>query len=122
MGSSLPPAELARRDSALLRKLSTYFLLRRWEFWRSRGSVFAKKHSPDAGLEAPDAEPVRPVYRLPGSARVKHRTQAPDAGCSIRCSESGVHAVLQTSLGMSPVSTRRSGAQRPVTPSICIPP
>jgi len=39
VGSSLPPAELARRDSALLRKLSVYFLLRRWEIWRSYGSV-----------------------------------------------------------------------------------
>ena len=45
VGSSLPPAELARWDSAHLRKLSAYFLLRQWEFWRSRG----EKHSPDAG-------------------------------------------------------------------------
>jgi len=39
VGSSLPPAELARRDSALLRKWSAYFLLRRWESWTSHGSV-----------------------------------------------------------------------------------
>ena len=38
------------------------------------GVFFAKKHSPDAGSEAPDAVPVRPVYMLPGSARVRHRT------------------------------------------------
>jgi len=52
MGSSLPPTELARRDSALLRKWNAYFLLRWWEVWRSL------KHSPDV---APDAEPMRPV-------------------------------------------------------------
>jgi len=39
VGSSLPPAELERRDSTLLRKLSVYFLLRRYEIWRSCGSV-----------------------------------------------------------------------------------
>jgi len=33
-------------SSALLRKLSAYFLLRRWEVWRSRRS----EHSPDAGV------------------------------------------------------------------------
>ena len=31
LGSSLPPAELARQDSALLRKLSAYFLFCRWK-------------------------------------------------------------------------------------------
>jgi len=35
---------------------------------------------------------------------------------SVRCA-----GVLRTSLGMSPVSTGRSGAQRPVTPKVCIP-
>ena len=33
-----------------------------------------EKHSPDAGPEAPDAVFVRPVCRLPGSARVRHQT------------------------------------------------
>jgi len=50
MGSFLPPAEIARRDSVLLRKLSAYFLLCRWEIWRIHGSVLAEKHSPDAGV------------------------------------------------------------------------
>ena len=34
----------------------------------------AEKHSPDAGSEAPDAVSERPVCRLPGPARVRHRT------------------------------------------------
>jgi len=77
---------------------------------KSRECVLLRKHSPDAGLEAPDVVPVRPVYRLPGSARVRTGRQALDAGWSVWCSESGVHAVLQTSLGMSPVGIGRSGA------------
>ena len=31
LGSSLPPAELVRRDSVLFRKISVYFLLGWWE-------------------------------------------------------------------------------------------
>jgi len=58
-----------------LRKLSVYFLLRRWKkFGEVAGIFLAKKHSPDAGPKAPDVVPVRPVYRLPGSARVEHWT------------------------------------------------
>ena len=34
----------------------------------------AEEHTPDAGSEAPDAVPERPVCRLPGSDRVRHRT------------------------------------------------
>jgi len=40
------------------------------------GVFLTKKHSPDAGSEAPDAVSERPVCRLPGSARVRHRTLA----------------------------------------------
>jgi len=38
------------------------------------GVFLTEEHSPDAGLEAPDAVPVRPVSRQPGSVRVRHRT------------------------------------------------
>ena len=38
-------------------------------------------HSPDAGLEAPDAVPVRPVSTQPGSVRVRHQTIR--TGCSL---------------------------------------
>jgi len=38
------------------------------------GVFLAEEHSPDAGSEAPDAVSERPVCRLPGSARVRHRT------------------------------------------------
>ena len=85
------------------------------------GVFLAEKHSPDAGPEAPDAVPVRPVCRLPGSGRVRQRT--PGTGrrlecpvCLVRCPR-----VLQCSLGLSPVSTGRSGAQRPVTLRTCRP-
>jgi len=50
------------------------------KFWRSRGSFFAEKHSPDIGPKAMDAMPVRPVYKLPGSTRVRHRTQVGASG------------------------------------------
>jgi len=48
-------------------------------FYRAVGKVgevtgVFLKHSPDAGPEAPDVVPVRLVCRLPGSARVRHRT------------------------------------------------
>jgi len=44
------------------------------KFGEAAGVFFAEKHSSDAGPEASDAVPVRPVYRLPGSARVRHQT------------------------------------------------
>jgi len=92
------------RDLALLRKLSAYFLLRRWEIWRSRGSVLAEKHSLDAGVgstgrwsrasgvvsvcgsgvqSAPDAERLlfaRPVWSdVSKCARGVSDWRAPDA-------------------------------------------
>ena len=54
------------------RKWSAYFLLRRWEFWRSRGR---NTHRALAS-GAPDAESERPVQTVPGPARVRHRTLA----------------------------------------------
>ena len=71
IGSSLPPAELARRDSALFEKMKCIFSI-------APVGILEKSRAPDAGPEAPDAVPVRPVCRLPGSARVRHRT--PDTG------------------------------------------
>ena len=38
------------------------------------GVFLAEEHSPDAGSEAPDAVPERPVQTVPGPARVRHRT------------------------------------------------
>ena len=71
------------------------------------GVFLAEEHSPDAGSEAPDAVSERPVCRLPGSARVRHRT--PGTGrklerpvVSVRCA-----GVLRPSLRMGPVSTGR---------------
>jgi len=37
------------------------------------GEVAGVFLAPDTGPEAPEAVPVRPVCRLPGSARVRHR-------------------------------------------------
>jgi len=66
------------RRSALLRKLSVYFLLQRWEIWRS--CRLRNTHRTQV-LVAPDAAPTRPVRCLT-LARVSraHRTLAPDAG------------------------------------------
>jgi len=81
VGSSLPLAELARRDSALLRKLSAYFLLRRWEFLEKSRECFSLKNTHRTlASGAPDAESERPVQAVPGPARVRHRTLAPNAG------------------------------------------
>ena len=53
----VPRVERGLGSSALLRKLSTYFLLRLWEIWRSAGVNTHRTLT----AEAPDAEPVRLV-------------------------------------------------------------
>jgi len=128
VGSYLPPAELARQDSALLRKISVYFLLCQWEIYRSRGSVL------DAVCEGTGRWPEHPVcYQGLVLLRLSTERRAPNAGCSlfmrpvwpdlsreflsestgrsecIRC-----EGVLQPSLRLSPVSTGPSGASSPV--------
>jgi len=82
MGSSLPPAELARRDSVLFEKMKCIFsivpvgsLEKSWEC-----SSLRNTHRTLA-VEAPDAEAVRPVCC---GARVKHRTQGSSCLC-VRC-------------------------------------
>ena len=99
---SLPPAELARRDSALLRKLSAYFLLRRWEIWRSRGSVSRTGRWPLASGV------------LSGATECTGRTGESPVLC-VRCAgdlatlsarESGEHRTLR----VRPVTVRVRGA------------
>ena len=56
MGSSLPPAEFARRDSALFEKMKCiFFYCVCGNFGEVAGVFLAEEHSPDAGSEAPDA-------------------------------------------------------------------
>jgi len=51
MGSSLPPAELARRYSALFEKMKcTFSIAPVGKFGEVAGVFLAEKHSPDAGL------------------------------------------------------------------------
>jgi len=50
------------------------------KFGEVTGVFLAERHLPDAGPEAPDAVPVRPVCRLPSSARDRHRTQVGASG------------------------------------------
>jgi len=57
MSSSLPPAEQARRDSALFEKMKCIFSIAPVE------KLEKSRESPDAGPEAPDAVPVRLVCR-----------------------------------------------------------
>ena len=59
------------------------FYCARGKFGEVAGVFLAEEHSPDAGSKAPDA-----VSERPGSARVRHRTQAGASG------------------GLSPVSAR----------------
>ena len=97
---------------------------------KSRECFSLRKHSPDAGSEASDAVSERPVCRLPGSARVRHRTQAGASGAmspvsarfanlsgcesgehrTVRWLASGDPASLRSSLRMSPVCCSASGA------------
>ena len=86
---------------------------------KSRECFLAEEHSPDADSEAPDAVPVRPVSRQPDSVRVRHRTIGTGRSLerpvvSVRCA-----GFLRPSLGVSPVSTGRSGGSRPVTLRVC---
>jgi len=91
----------------------------------------AEEHSPDAGPKAPDAVSVHSVCRLPGSARVRHRTQAGASGVlslvlcifallpgfksgehrTVQSSASGDPTRLQTSLCLRPVCTGRVRCQ-----------
>jgi len=126
MGSSLLPAELARRDSVLFEKMKCIFSI------APVGNLEKSREcSPDVGPEAPDAVSVRPVCRLPSSARVRHRTQAGVSSVlspvsarfallpgsksgehrTVRCSASGDRASLQTSLSFSPMCIGRVRCQ-----------
>ena len=74
MGSSLPPTELARRDSALFEKMKCIFsiasvgsLEKSWECSSLRNTLRTLT------VEAPDVEATRPVCC---GARVKHRTMS----------------------------------------------
>ena len=143
MGSSLPPAELARRDSALFEKMKCIFSIAPvGNLEKSRECSSHRNTHRTLAAEAPDAEVVRPVCC---GARVKHQTvntgrrgahvRASDAillwpvcltgstgrSGSVRWCASGDLSVLQSSLILSPVSTGRSGAQRPVTLCFCRP-
>jgi len=48
MGSSLPPVELARRDSALFEKMKCFYCAG-GKFREVAGVFLTEKHSPDAG-------------------------------------------------------------------------
>jgi len=62
VGSSLPPAELARRDSALLRKISGFFSIAPVGILKkSRESFPTEKHSPDAECRGTGRWPQSPV-------------------------------------------------------------
>jgi len=64
-----------RMDSVLFEKMKCIFSIAPVGIFGEVAGVFlAEEHSPDAGSEEPDAVSERPVCRLPGSARVRHRT------------------------------------------------
>ena len=73
MGSSLPPAELARRDSALFEKMECIFSI------VPVGSL--EKSRRTLVVAAPDAGPEHPVWcQFVAQVCRAHRTLAPDAG------------------------------------------
>jgi len=72
MGSSLPPAELARRDSALFEKMKCIFSIASvGNLKKSREYSSLRNTHRTLAVEAPDAKALRPVCC---AARVKHRT------------------------------------------------
>ena len=72
MGSSLPPAELARQDSALFEKMKCIFSIAPvGNLDKSRECSSLRNTHRTLPFEAPDAEAERPVCC---GARVKHRT------------------------------------------------
>jgi len=72
MGSSLPPVELARRDSALFEKMKCIFsIVSVGNLEKSQECSSQRNTHRTLAVEAPDAEAERPVCC---GARVKHRT------------------------------------------------
>jgi len=72
MGSSLPPAELARRDSALFEKMKCIFSIAPvGNLEKSRECSSQRDTHRTLTVEAPDAKVVHPVCC---GARVKHQT------------------------------------------------
>ena len=72
MGSSLPPAELASRDSALFEKMKCLFSIAPvGTLEKSRECSSQRNTHRTLAFEAPDAEAERLVWC---GARVKHRT------------------------------------------------
>jgi len=72
MSFSLPPAEFARRDSALFEKIKCIFSIAPVEnLEKPRECSSLRNTHRTLAVEAPDAEAVRPVCC---GARVKHRT------------------------------------------------
>jgi len=72
MGSSLLPAELARRDSALFEKMKCIFYIAPvGTLEKSRECSSLRNTHRTLAVEATDGEAVRPVCC---GARVKHRT------------------------------------------------
>ena len=65
MGSSLPPAELARRDSALFEKMKCIFSIAPvGNLEKSRECFSLRNTHRTLSAEAPDAGPERPVWCL----------------------------------------------------------
>jgi len=106
MGSSLPPAELARRDSALFEKMKCIFSIAPvGNLEKSRECSSHRNTHRTLAAEAPDAEVVRPVCC---GARVKHQT--------VNTGRRGAHVHASDAILLWPVcltgSTGRSGSVR----------
>jgi hypothetical protein len=71
LGFSLPPAKLARRDSARFREVKRLFSTApEVEKWRQKSRVFiTEKRQPDAGPDAVQGGPARPVSSSRGQRR-----------------------------------------------------
>ena len=113
MGSSLPSAELARRDLALFEKMKCIFSI------APVGNLEKSRECFSLASGAPDAESERLVQTVPGPARVRHRTIGTGRWLErpvvrIRCA-----GVLRPSLRMGPVSTGRYRCLTSGDPQVC---
>ena len=82
-----------------MRKISVYFILRRWKIWRSRGSVSHIERRVWRHRTLASASGVLPVL---DPARLSTGRTSVSPVLSVRCA-----GVLRPSLRMGPMSTRR---------------
>ena len=111
---------LAHYDSALFEKMKCIFSIAPVESLEKSRECFSVENTHRTlASGAPDAASERPVQKVPGLARVRHRITGTGRRpvrpvVSVRCM-----AVLRPSLRMGPVSTERYRCLASGDPQVC---